>query len=136
MKSMLALVPLIVMFTIVPTIFALSCKFSAFMLRRRVVYWKHCFTVAYILLLMSIAINAIINLSGLIIHPSIIIVIALIVQLGVGSWFLSQRASYSNGQKVGFRGGTEIIFLTLAIVAGIALFLMTLGNYLRTFQPV
>lgn len=131
MNLLLSLIPLIMMITIVPTIFASCCKLSAYLLRRRVVSWKQCFIFAFILVLISIVVNVIINLGGIVIPAALVIILALAVQVGLGSWFFSCRTTYANGQQLGWRGGAELTALSLVFIAAIGFLLMTAANYLR-----
>jgi hypothetical protein len=132
MSLLLSLIPLIVMLTIVPFIFASCCKLSAYLLRRRIVSWKQCFIFAFILVLISIVVNVIINLGGITMPPAMGIILAFAVQIGLGAWFFSHRATYANGQQLGWRGGAEMTTLSLIFIAAIGLILLIMVNYLKT----
>ena len=132
MNVLLSLIPLLLMFTIIPTMFASCYKLSAYLLRRRVVSWKYCFTFAGILVLMSIVVNAMINVGGMRLPPVIGLIVAFVVQIGLGAWFFSHRATYADGQELGWRGGAELAALAFIFIAAIGLLLLTGTNYLRT----
>jgi len=132
MNLLLSLVPLILMFTLVPTMFASCYKLSAYLLRRRVVSWKQCFTFALLLVFMSIIVNVLINVGGMRLSPVIGIFVAFILQIGLGAWFFSHRSTYADGQQLGWRGGAELAALSFIFIAAIGFVLFTGTNYLRT----
>ncbi len=136
MDLLLSLIPLIVMFTILSTMLASCFKLSAYVLRRRVVSWKQCFTFAFILVLIGIVGNVVINLGGITMPPVIGTILAFAVKIGLGTWFFSHRATYANGQQLGLRGGAEVTVLSLvfmaAIGAALGFIVLTIANYLKT----
>lgn len=126
--------------TIAPTIVASCCKLSAHLLQRRIVSWKQCFIFAFILVALSIPVNGgmlalmgiLVNIVGIVLPAVVGMMLAVTIFIGFGSWFFSCRATYANGQPLGWRGGAELTALSGVCSATIGWLLMTAATYFRT----
>ncbi len=133
MNSLLSLIPLIIMFTFVPTVVASCCKFSAFVLRRRIVAWRYCFIFGFILVLLGMVVNVVTTVGGTASPPIQVLTLALIGQCTIGAWFFSRHATYANGQQLGWRGGAELAVVSLVFL-GVMGFIIRIGlQYLQAY---
>jgi hypothetical protein len=130
MKLILSFIPLIVMITIVPSILASCLKLSARLLRRRVVSWKDSFIFAFMMMIVSALVRAILLFGSLAMPFVLGIILAFVVQVTFGAWFFSHRATYADGQKLGWRGGAELTAFAFVFIIAIGSILMISIQYL------
>jgi hypothetical protein len=111
-KSILAIVPLLMMVIFVPTIYAAYVKLSARLLRYQRVSLKHGFAFGFAMTILSIIGRATTFSFGYTLPIAIGVILAFAVNLLIGGWFFSKRAAYSNGRALGWRGGMQLAGLT------------------------
>jgi hypothetical protein len=121
MFSLLALLPLVLMFVF----YALLVKLAAKLYRRSLLQWRHAFAFGAIAMLVGV-LGALLNrASGLILGPLLGFVLGLTIQLVLGGWYLGPRTFAPTGETIAFKGGVLVaaiaygLAVTLAVVAAV-----------------
>lgn len=112
MSTVIGMLPLIL--TVV--LFASFVKLAAFVLRRTTVTWRHTFIFSLMIFFLAAA-GYFSGLSlGRFFPPVMAFLIGLGVNLFVGAWFFSGRATRADGNKVGWLGGVKLVGVSYALM--------------------
>jgi hypothetical protein len=96
--------------------FAGFVKIAAFVLRRTTVSWSHTFIFSLMIFFLTVASH----FSGLSLEsffpPAIAFLIGFGINLFIGAWFFSGRATHADGDKVGWLGGLKLVGASYALM--------------------
>ena len=134
MNSLMSLIPSLIMLIIIPFFWMLCFKLSARLLRRRVITWKHSYIIGFILTLMSMIGNTLLYIGGVPLPLPLAIVLAFVLQVVIGAWFLSRRATYADGRELGWRGGAELTALAVFILTSVGMTWLIISS--RLLPPI
>jgi hypothetical protein len=111
MSILISLLP--VLLTVL--LFGAFVKLAARM-RRAQLAWTHAFVFALLIIVIGGA-GAFVNRSGALTLPLAVAVIAgLLLQLGIGGWYLGPRAKNAAGEAIRFRGGAMLSFIAYLLL--------------------
>lgn len=130
MDSLISLIPSLIMLIIIPSFWMLCFKLSARLLRRRVITWKHSYILGFILTLISMVGNMLLSIVGIPLPLPLAFVFAFVLQVVIGAWFLSRRATYADGRELGWRGGAELTALSVFILTSVGMTWFVISSHL------
>src|SRR5262245_26078128 len=107
-----------------------SIKLSARLFRRTTLSWRHSLEFSLIVAAVVIAGRVASLSSGSALALPAALALGVLVQLALGGWFLGARARTTQGQPLGFRGGTLLAALWLGVLASFGVILMVLVSSL------
>jgi len=124
MKSLIALLPLIILFfyyVAFAVLHAAYIKISADLLRGMRISWRDAFRFALGLMAIILIIRSVAMEAGLSIPTGVLVAFSLVLHLSVGGWFFAKRAMTVENEPAGWKGGVFIsavayVFLVLTIV--------------------
>lgn len=132
MKSVLMLVPLLVLLTVIPAICGAYIKLSALLLRQEGIIWKQGFVWGLLLMFCSLVVRAATVLSG---HPTSLapgIVLGFVINVLIGGWFFNSRGSNGQGGTLGWGGAVKLAGLAFVMLAFTGVALLFVSRILTT----
>jgi len=106
-------------------------KLAAFLYRRARLSWRDA-CIFSLILLMVLGTGTLLNrLSGDAVPLSVSILAGMIIQVGIGAWYLAPRATTASGEALGPKGGALLALIAYILVAGFGLLAATLLSALR-----
>jgi len=126
---------LVIYFTIVPLLFSLCIRLAVRLLGHSKVPWKNRILFGFLLALIALATRATLLATGQPLPLSITLILALTLQIALGSWFFRARATDVAGQALGWDGAAELSAVTSAFWAATVFVLMGLSQILHAFAP-
>lgn len=120
----------LLMLLIIAALLACFVQLSARLLRRMRVSWKQ--TLAFIGLLFVVAVLGRLAepLWGSSVPALLPAIVGLAINLVIGTWFFSTRATTADGQAVGRLGAFKLTALALGMMVGLSLLFALLGALL------
>jgi hypothetical protein len=117
MSSFPSIVPLLLSVALYTSI----NKLAAFLYKRARLSWRDACIFSLILLMVLGAATLLNRLSGNAVPVAVLIVAGLVIQTGIGAWFLAPRAQTAAGAPLGSRGGAVLAFIAYVLIGGVAL---------------
>lgn len=96
-------------------------KLAAFLYRRSRLSWRDA-CIFSLLLLMVLGTGTLLNrLSGDAVPLALSVAAGMVIQVGIGAWYLAPRASTVSGEALGAKGGAVLALIAYALVASLGL---------------
>jgi hypothetical protein len=96
-------------------------KLAAFLYRRSRLSWRDA-CIFSLLLLMVLGTGTLLNrLSGDVVPLALSVAAGMVIQVGIGAWYLAPRASTVAGEALGAKGGALLALIAYALVASLGL---------------
>ena len=96
-------------------------KLAAFLYRRSRLSWRDA-CIFSLLLLMVLGAGALLNrLSGDAVPLALSIAAGMVIQVGIGAWYLAPRGRTASGAPLGAKGGAMLALIAYALIASLAL---------------
>lgn len=96
-------------------------KLAAFLYKRARLSWRDACIFSLILLMVLGTATLLNRLSGNVVPIVVLVVAGLVIQAGIGAWFLAPRAHTAGGAPLGTRGGAVLAVIAYALMGGVAL---------------
>jgi hypothetical protein len=96
-------------------------KLAAFLYKRARLSWRDACIFSLILLMVLGTATLLNRLSGNVVPIAVLVVAGLVIQAGIGAWFLAPRARTAAGAPLGSRGGAVLAVIAYALMGGVAL---------------
>jgi hypothetical protein len=122
MNPILSLVPVVVMFTLIPALYGAYIKLSMRLLRYSGITWKQGFVFGLIIVLCSALMRAAMFGIGVSLPLVPAILIGLVLNWLIGSWYFSSRADIADGGTLGWDKAlklTGLAVLMLGLTGGL-----------------
>ena len=117
MSSFPSIVPLLVSVALYTSI----NKLAAFLYKRARLSWRDACIFSLILLTVLGTATLLNRLSGNVVPIAVLVVAGLVIQAGIGAWFLAPRALTAAGAPLGSKGGAVLAVIAYALIGGVAL---------------
>ena len=117
MSSFPSIVPLLVSVALYTSI----NKLAAFLYKRARLSWRDACIFSLILLTVLGAATLLNRLSGNVVPIAVLVVAGLVIQAGIGAWFLAPRARTADGAPLGSKGGAVLALIAYGLMGGVAL---------------
>ncbi|USX15705.1 hypothetical protein NHH88_07980 [Oxalobacteraceae bacterium OTU3CAMAD1] len=128
MSSFPSVVPLLVSVVLYTSI----NKLAAFLYKRARLSWRDA-CIFSLILLMVLGLGTLLNrLSGNAVPLALLVVAGLVIQVGLGAWFLASRAFGIDGAPLGSRGGAILALIAYALVVSLG---VLAGTALTALHP-
>ena len=112
MSAALILLPI----ALVPVLYALLLKLSAFLLRRTQMSWKHAFVFGLLGLAVGVVGSLANRVTGYALPGLVVGLLGFAIQISLGGWYFGPRARTAAGEAVGFARGALLSLVSFAIV--------------------
>jgi hypothetical protein len=121
MSSFPSIVPLLVSVALYTSI----NKLAAFLYKRARLSWRDA-CIFSLILLTVLGLGTLLNrLSGNAVPLAVLVAVGLVIQVGLGAWFLSSRARTAAGAPVGSKGGAVMALIAYALMVGLGVLAAT-----------
>ena len=117
MSSFPSIVPLLLSVALYTSI----NKLAAFLYKRARLSWRDACIFSLILLTVLGTATLLNRLSGNVVPIAVLVVAGLVIQAGIGAWFLASRARTAAGAPLGSKGGAVLAVIAYALIGGVAL---------------
>ena len=117
MSSFPSIVPLLVSVALYTSI----NKLAAFLYKRARLSWRDACIFSLILLMVLGTATLLNRLSGNVMPIAVLVAAGLVIQAGIGAWFLAPRARTAAGVPLGSRGGAVLALIAYGLMGGVAL---------------
>lgn len=117
MSSFPSIVPLLVSVALYTSI----NKLAAFLYKRARLSWRDACIFSLILLMVLGTATLLNRLSGNVVPIAVLVAAGLVIQAGIGAWFLAPRARTAAGVPLGSRGGAVLALIAYGLMGGVAL---------------
>ena len=117
MSSFPSIVPLLLSVALYTSI----NKLAAFLYKRTRLSWRDACIFSLILLMVLGTATLLNRLSGNVVPVAVLIVAGLVIQTGIGAWFLAPRARTAAGEPLGSKGGALLALIAYVLMGGVAL---------------
>ena len=117
MSSFPSIVPLLVSVALYTSI----NKLAAFLYKRARLSWRDACIFSLILLTVLGTATLLNRLSGNVVPIAVLVAAGLVIQAGIGAWFLAPRAHTAAGAPLGSKGGATLAVIAYALMGGVAL---------------
>ncbi|HEX8405651.1 MAG TPA: hypothetical protein VF670_13605 [Duganella sp.] len=94
-------------------------KLAAFLYRRALLSWRDACIFSLILLMVLGAGTLLNRLSGNAVPVAVLVAAGLVIQVGIGAWFLAPRARSASGEPLGSKGGAVLALIAYALIVGL-----------------
>jgi hypothetical protein len=94
-------------------------KLAAFLYRRALLSWRDACIFSLILLMVLGAGTLLNRLSGNAVPVALLVAAGLVIQVGIGAWFLAPRACSASGEPLGSKGGAMLALIAYALIVGL-----------------
>lgn len=113
----------VILIVAIYVVYASIIKLAAFLLRRSIISWKHCFLFSLIFVTVSTIIRAVLLHTGVTIPIPFNFVFGYLLMVAAGAWFFRTRITDSQGNIKNWRGGIQL----MSIVYGLIVILGIIG---------
>lgn len=117
MSSFPSIVPLLLSVALYTSI----NKLAAFLYKRARLSWRDACIFSLILLMVLGAAALLNRLTGNAVPIAVLVAAGLVIQVGIGAWFLAPRAQTAGGAPLGSKGGAVLALIAYALMGGVAL---------------
>nr|WP_315222839.1 hypothetical protein [uncultured Duganella sp.] len=117
MSSFPSIVPLLVSVALYTSI----NKLAAFLYKRARLSWRDACIFSLILLTVLGTATLLNRLSSNVVPIAVLVAAGLVIQAGIGAWFLAPRARTAAGVPLGSRGGAVLALIAYGLMGGVAL---------------
>jgi hypothetical protein len=117
MSSILSFIPLLLSIALYTSI----VKFAAFLYRRALLSWRDACIFSLILLMVLGAGTLLNRLSGNAIPLVVSIAAGMVIQVGIGAWYLAPRARTAAGEPQGTQGAAMLALIAYGLIAALGL---------------
>jgi hypothetical protein len=117
MSSFPSIVPLLVSVALYTSI----NKLAAFLYKRARLSWRDACIFSLILLTVLGAATLLTRLAGNVVPIAVLVAAGLVIQAGIGAWFLAPRARTAAGVPLGSKGGAVLALIAYGLMGGVAL---------------
>ena len=117
MSSFPSIVPLLLSVALYTSI----NKLAAFLYKRARLSWRDACIFSLILLMVLGTATLLNRLSGNVVPIAVLVAAGLVIQAGIGAWFLAPRARTAAGVPLGSRGGAVLALIAYGLMGGVAL---------------
>lgn len=131
MTFLLQLVPMAI-FVALPMFYV---KLAARLVRRSTLAWHHALLFGLLFCCVAVAGRTGAWVSASWLPPVVELVVAVILNIALGAWFLKSRARSSSGQAVGWVGGAQISGVTVALMGVTGLVFLAVMNAIWAPRP-
>jgi len=132
MNPLLRLVPVLLMFTLIPAFYGALIKLSARILKYQTIPWKQAYAFGIILILFSALMRAAFWGLGQAIPLVPGLMLGLTANWLVGSWYFSGKCANSEEEKLGWEKALKLTGLAIIMVGLIGGILIGVGMLSRT----
>lgn len=130
MNTIQSLVPLLVLITLIPAVYAAYIKASARLLRYQGITWKQSFAFGLIIIICGLSLRAATFFTGYSIQSNLSFLLGLPIHILLGGWFFSKRGSKPSKESLGWGGA---ILLTSIAVFLISITMVAFFNVFKRF---
>lgn len=96
-------------------------KFAAFLYQRTLLSWRDA-CIFSLMLLMVLGAGTLINLlSGKTVPLTLSIAAGMVIQVGIGAWYLAPRARTADGVALGSKGAAMVALIAYGLIAALAI---------------
>lgn len=111
-----------------PVLYALFAKASAYMFRRTQLGWLHSFVFGVLLTLTGIAGAVLHHVAGSPLPIPLASLFSFALLVTIGGWYLGSRARSSDGAFLRFRGGTVLSLIIFGLLTVLTIVCVVLGS--------
>ena len=115
MSSFLSFIPLLLSVALYTSL----VKLAAFLYQRALLGWRDACIFSLILLMVLGAGTLLNRLSGNAVPIAVLVAAGLVIQVGIGAWFLAPRARDASGQQLGSKGGAVLALIAYGLIASL-----------------
>lgn len=115
MSSILSFIPLLLSIALYTSI----VKFAAFLYKRALLSWRDACIFSLILLMVLGAGTLLNRLSGNAIPLAVSIAAGMVIQVGIGAWYLAPRARTAGGEPLDAKGAAMLALVAYVLIAGL-----------------
>jgi hypothetical protein len=107
-------------------------KLAAFLCHRALLSWRDACIFSLILLMVLGAGTLLNRLSGNALPVALLVAAGLVIQVGIGAWFLAERARNAGGAPLGSKGGAMLALIAYALIVSLGLLAALAMNNLNS----
>ncbi len=96
-------------------------KLAAFLCRRSRLSWRDACIFSLILLMILGGGTLLNRLSGNAVPLAISIAAGMVIQVGIGAWYLAPRSRFASGEPLGTKGAAMLALIAYALIASLGL---------------
>lgn len=115
MSSFTSIVPLLLSVALYTSL----VKLAAFLYKRALLGWRDACIFSLILLMLLGAATLLNRITGNAVPIAVLVAAGLVIQVGMGAWFLAPRARRASGAPLGTKGGAVLALIAYALIAGL-----------------
>jgi hypothetical protein len=115
MSSFLSFIPLLLSVALYTSL----VKLAAYLYKRALLGWRDACIFSLILLMVLGAGTLLNRLSGNAVPLAVLVAAGLVIQVGIGAWFLAPRARPAGGAPLGSRGGAVLALIAYLLIASL-----------------
>ena len=115
MSSFLSFIPLLLSVALYTSL----VKLAAFLHKRALLSWRDACIFSLILLMVLGAATLLSRLSGNVVPVAVLVAAGLVIQVGIGAWFLAPRARNAGGEQLGSKGGAMLALIAYVLIASL-----------------
>ena len=117
MSSILSFIPLLLSIALYTSI----VKLAAFLYKRSRLGWRDACIFSLILLMVLGAGTLFNRLSGNVVPLAVSIAAGMVIQVGIGAWYLTPRVRTQDGEPIGTKGAAMLSLIAYALIASLGL---------------
>ena len=117
MSSILSFIPLLLSIALYTSL----VKLAAFLYKRALLSWRDACIFSLILLTVLGAGTLLNRLSGNAIPLVVSIAAGMVIQVGIGAWYLAPRARFAGGEPLAAKGGAMLALIAYGLIAALGL---------------
>lgn len=128
MSSFPSIVPLLLSVALYTSL----VKLAAFLYKRALLSWRDACIFSLILLVVLGAATLLNRLAGNAMPVAVLVAAGLVIQVGIGAWYLAPRTRSASGAPLGTKGGAVLALIAYALMVSLG---VLAGTFLTALYP-